>query len=585
MTQRFLHIIWVGLLSCLPLPGATAPLPDPADPLMVSDGPIVEEMDSPRPAIASTPLAQEIYDHLRNSPEGEEWNPDNWSALKAFYADRAFAPFWHRVGNVTKESLELLDRLENADLEGLNPDRYLVPRLRTHFASHDPARSAWADILLTAAYIRYALDERNGRFDPKLLDAAWNIPQEPYDASAALRDLISWPSFAELLDQLPPTTDDYWRLTRALQHYRRIQDEGGWPALPEAPTLHPGDIHPQVAALRHRLVIEGDYQSDVEPPDLHRYDAMLKDAVIRFQQRHGLTPDAVVGPSSRAVLNVPVESRIAQIETNLERWRWMPHDMGERYLLVNAAGFELKLIEGGVTRLRERIIAGKTKRQTPSFSSRITSLVVNPSWTVPKRIAVEDLLPRQQRNPDFLSHKHIEVFKRVHGRLTKVDPRSIDWNAYDKHHFPFLLRQKPGRHNSLGRLKFHLPNRYSIFLHDTPSKGLFNRSNRAFSSGCIRVQYPEQLADVLLQEDSSWSPKQLRRALSGHNTQIHRLSQSISIYIGYFTSWVDDDGRINFWPDIYKRNTPILQALQQAERPNDFIAHVVPLANAPLETD
>ena len=534
----------------------------------------------------SSEMAQQIQRHLHSPANVDQWETIGWAAVRTFYRERGFEPAWHRAGNVTIESIQLLERLENSRKEGLEPERYLVSTINRYFSSSNPARSAWADILLTRAYVQYALDKRNGRFEPKSLDPDWNISQEPYSASDALHAFNHCSSFSDLLDSLSPSTKDYRRLVEALHRYRQIQQAGGWPALPKGPLLQPGDTDPSIAMLRQRLLITGDLPDAPFSEDPEYYGPALAEAVIRFQHRHGLRTDAKVGPATRRALNSPVEMRISQLEVNLERWRWMPYEMGEKYLLVNAAGFELKVVEGDKTRLQERIIAGKEARQTPSFNSRITSLVVNPNWTVPKRIAVEDLLPRQQEDADFFNQKRIQVYERREGRLVEVDPHTIDWSLYDEHHFPFVLRQSPGRHNSLGRLKFHLPNSYSIFLHDTPSKGLFNKPNRAFSSGCVRVEYPEQLADLLLQEDASWTPSQLRNAIDSKLTQVHRLSQTMPIYITYFTAWVDDQDRVHFRPDIYKRNAPILQALHQETRRPAYIAHLLaPDAETPSFSD
>ncbi len=326
--------------------------------------------------------------------------------------------------------------------------------------------------------------------------------------------------------------------------------------------LRPGKRSSTIEILRERLQIEGDYL-DSATDDVQYFDDQLKASVMRFQRRNGLVEDGVVGPHTRAALNIPVAQRIDQIRANMERWRWMPQDLGEQYLLVNTAGFELTLVIDGQQVIKKRTISGKRQRQTPSFTSLITHLVVNPDWTVPRTIAVEDLLPKQLQDIEYLARLGIRVLQRDESQWEEVDSRSVDWSQYDKLNFPFLLRQTPGKHNSLGRIKFHMSNPYTIFLHGTPTLGLFNKPIRAFSSGCVRVQNVEHLARILLDNGGQPVQKSLDVPLQTGDTRIARLAKPMPVFLVYFTSWVDSDGTVQFRPDIYKRNDKLMLALQK----------------------
>jgi murein L,D-transpeptidase YcbB/YkuD len=365
----------------------------------------------------------------------------------------------------------------------------------------------------------------------------------------------------ELLHALSPQDKAYQRLRGALHDYRVLASQGGWPELPEFPTLRPGEQRPEVPLVRRRLQLEGDHPA-FEPMQAELFDDTLETAVKRFQSRNGLVEDGVVGAKTLAALNVKVEDRIDQIRANMERWRWLPRELGKQYLLVNTAGYELTLFLDGQPVMQQRTINGTQKRQTPSFASRITHLVVNPKWTVPRLIAVKDLLPKQQRDVEYLSQMGIRVLSYEEGEWIQHDPLSIDWQQYNKNYFPFTLRQVPGEKNSLGRIKFVMDNPFAIYLHDTPAKRLFEKPIRAFSSGCIRVQGVDQLARELLLNGGQSPDVALDEPLNGLETRTQRLKRPMPVYLVYFTSWVDDTGLVHFRPDVYQRNQNLLVALR-----------------------
>jgi murein L,D-transpeptidase YcbB/YkuD len=319
-------------------------------------------------------------------------------------------------------------------------------------------------------------------------------------------------------------------------------------------------LAPRVAALAARLVASGEL--DMHDGDV--FDAPLADAVRRYQTRHGLTADAVVGQATLASLNAPIQARIDRLIVNLERWRWLPETLGERYIIVNIAGFKLDLVEDGEAALSMRVVVGTPFRRTPVFSERISYLVLNPSWHVPHRIAITDKLPLIKANPDYLAQQNYALLQGWGADERVIDPATVDWPAVTRNDFPYRLRQAPGPFNALGRVKFMFPNKFSVYLHDTPARELFGRDARAFSSGCIRLERPLDLAETLLAAEPGWSRTAIDAALATGREQTVRLGRPVPVHLLYWTAWVDPaDGTLNFRDDIYGRDTRVLAALRE----------------------
>nr|MDQ2694533.1 L,D-transpeptidase family protein [Pseudomonadota bacterium] len=279
--------------------------------------------------------------------------------------------------------------------------------------------------------------------------------------------------------------------------------------------------------------------------------------------RHGLLEDGVVGPLTQYEMNVPAWERVRQIVLNLERWRWLPEDLGRRFILVNITDYALAVVEDGRRVLESRVVVGRSKRPTPVFTGTLSHLVLNPYWRVPRTIAVEDMLPQLQKDPYALARQNIRVFDAAAGR--EIDPGGVDWSRVNKHNFNFLLRQDPGPGNALGRIKFMFPNRHAVYLHDTSSPRLFNRNRRSYSSGCVRVSKAWDLAEYLLRDDPRWSRETLQAAASGRREKTVHLPQKIPIHLMYWTAWVDDEGLAHFRNDIYKHDETLAQVLTATE--------------------
>ena len=382
-----------------------------------------------------------------------------------------------------------------------------------------------------------------------LADPDWHIPLAPADSGT-------------------PTHPDYVRLAGALTRYQALAAAGGWPELLPGTVLTPGQRDPQVVTLRERLRVSGDFTGVSGTADVWFFDAGLQHALQDFQARHGLPATGVLDERTLKAANVPAAARVRQLEVTLERWRWLPRNLGERYLWANAAGGTLDAVENGATVLSMRIIAGHPDRQTPSFQDTVRQIVVNPSWSVPRRIAVEDLLPWQLEDPTFLDRLGIRVYRADDRWGKPVPPTAVRWSALSADKFPYQLRQDPGPLNSLGRLKFVLDNPWDIYLHDTPSRRLFDLNSRTLSSGCLRLEKPEELARLLLGDEAPvGAPSGAIReggiapegaptgATTGASTtKTLAVPRPMPIYVVYLTSWVTPEGVVNFRPDVYGRD-------------------------------
>lgn len=323
-----------------------------------------------------------------------------------------------------------------------------------------------------------------------------------------------------------------------------------WPTIPSGVRLKPGTKNMAVMALRGRLKATEDLLPENDT-GLTLYDHAVTEAVKHFQTRHGLTPDGVVGPETLYELNISPEERLHQIKVNMERWAKLSHELGDRYILVNVPDYQLELIENGQRVLSMKAIVGKPERPTPEIFSTITRVVFNPYWNVPKIIANEDIVPKVLKNPNYLDDMHIRILDRQMEDAYEINPEEIDWQSAYQEGFQYHFRQDPGNNNALGLIKFEFRNADDIYLHDTPARNLFNQSRRAFSSGCIRLEKPYDLAYYLMRNDPDWSEEKLAAYLDSGTTKYVKVSNPTKVIITYVTSWVDDTGNLQFRDDVY----------------------------------
>ncbi len=492
--------------------------------------------------------------------------------IPGFYKQRSYFPIWTNNGTVFKQTHALVEALLTAREEGLSPEIYHLAKIRLildaislskdRSETLDPKIIAELDILLTDAFLLFASHLRAGRVNPETIHTAWVAYLPEIDLKEVLTSAIQSNQVAERLKALNPPHDGFQRLKKTLFKYRQIARSGNWPQLSSGPTLKLGDRNRRVLSLRRRLETTRDLIENVSK-DPEYYDALLEEAVRRFQYRHGLEIDGVVGRNTIAELNQTVYQRIRQLELNLERWRWIPYDLGQRHILINIANYHLSVVESDVVVLEMKVVVGRHYRRTPVFTETIKYLVLNPFWNVPFNIAVKDKLPLIKKDPDYLKNNHFTVFAGWEDKPKKVDPQSIDWNQITRDNFAYRFRQDPGPNNALGRVKFMFPNRFSVYLHDTPQRELFDKTIRTFSSGCIRAEKPLELASYLLKGNSHWNSKLLKIAIdSGKNRSIP-LRNPIPIHVLYWTAWVDKSGIVHFRDDIYNRDLPLDQALRE----------------------
>jgi murein L,D-transpeptidase YcbB/YkuD len=487
--------------------------------------------------------------------------------LPALYENHDYAPLWSNPRAID----QLLAAIRTIDQEGLMPADYhlaalesLQQRLAAGKGAAPPGLAADFDLLLTDSLVRLGYHLGFGKVDPEALDPDWNM-QRQIDYLGAVRRLdaaIHDAVIDALLGSLRPALPSYARLMAALREYRRIAAQGGWRSVPAGPTLKPGMTDPRVAALRRRLAASGDLTARGNAASL-TYDATVETAVRQFQRRHGLTGDGVAGKATLAAMNVPVGRRIDQIRANLERARWVLHDLPAAFVLVDIAGFKVRFYRDGRVIWETRAVVGRPARMTPVFKSRISYFEVNPTWTVPPTILGQDLIPAVKRDPNYLREKNMRVIDR-HGN--PVDQAGIDWSRYSGSDFPYLIRQEPGPENALGRIKFMFPNKHAVYLHDTPSKELFRRTERTFSSGCIRIEDPYGFAELLLDEDPHWNRERVIAAVDSLETRTIPLRKPVVVILLYWTVDVENDGTVLFKQDIYDRDPPIIKALGEAFR-------------------
>jgi L,D-transpeptidase YcbB len=481
------------------------------------------------------------------------------------YERRGFQPLWTHPSAVHG----LARAIEAAGQHGLVPEHYHRSLLSAGLAAAPPSalwsgaepspdRVADLDLLRTDAFVRLSRHLRFGRVDPEGpssgVDISW--PFGGPDALDSLVAVVSSGRVEEALAGLPPRHFVYQGLVAALADVRTLAATGAWETIPDGPTLRRDSTDTRVPALRRRLGLLPPFEAG-EDPDTLRFDAMLEAAVTSFQHRHGLNEDGLVGAATRSALNVPMERRIDQLRVNLERARWVAHQLPDTFVAVNVAGARVYVLNGDSVVFETRGIVGTEYTRTPLFSAPMLYVDLNPTWTVPASVAGE-VLDALREDSTYLERQGIRV---LDGSGREVDPSGIEFSRYTGRTFPYVFRQDPGPHNALGEIKLMFPNEHSVYLHDTPSRGLFAQEERLFSHGCIRVQNPLGLAEVVLGDPERWNRETLRAAIDEGVTRTIPLEDPMPVYVLYWTASVDLHGELHFYRDVYRRDAAILTGL------------------------
>lgn len=487
---------------------------------------------------------------LPASLRGQKERETAWKEMQSFYQKRQFQPAWFTPQGPRAQADELIGAIDPMATEGLDTRRY--PKHELHqtlreIAEHpdldDPQgqrRLAYADMHLTYTFLTMAAHLSSGRLQPETLKIDWYTKPRRVDLDTRLGGALQEKgSIVSTLHGYAPTSEDYAKLRKALARYRELAEQGGWPAV--GTQLKRKAAGEPVRRLRARLAVEGYMPAPAQQPGEDVYDEALANVVRRFQQLHGLEVTGNVDADTLAELDTPAAERVRQIQVNLERWRWLPDDFGQRYIKVNIPEFRMQLVDGGRPALEMRVVVGKAQQnRTPVFSDKMTYLVLNPAWNIPVEIVQSEIEPELAKDPDYLGRKGIE--------------RVEEGSGY---------RQPPGPDNPLGLVKFMFPNEFDVYLHDTPADHLFAKAERDFSHGCIRLEKPIDLANYLLKDDPKWTPEAILEAIAAGEIKDIPIPKPLPVHILYFTAWVDDNGVVEFRRDVYGQDAKLEAALAQ----------------------
>lgn len=460
------------------------------------------------------------------------------ATLQQLYAIRNYEPIWVANGGMQPRGGVLLATLERLQSSGALPSAADVMAADARRGGTATAGLAELELLLSSALIRTAVD-------PEDLLAPGPRPQ-------ALEVVGAGGDDPQVLYEWLPPDPTFWRLRAAIDGYRAMVERGGWPNVGAGPKLEPGARDGRIRQVRQRLLASGDILGDSAEPDI--YDEALLEAVKRFQMRHGLKPDGVIGFGTIDALNVPADARLASMTFNLQRLYIQARDWGDNYVMVNLAAAQLKLVQGGTITASYNVIVGRRDRPTPELNSAINRMEFNPYWNVPAGIYAKDFLPKLRKDPGYINHyQNIRVY-RASEPANEVDPTTIDWFSPEAKQMRLRLRQDPGPENALGPAKFLFPNSYDVYLHGTNKPSLFANADRFLSSGCVRLPDPLGFAELLLKNDPNWSRAKIDAAVAARSNRGVPLATPLPVHLVYDTAWVDEAGTVQFRPDVYGRD-------------------------------
>ncbi len=493
----------------------------------------------------------------------------SFDLVHSFYEGRAFRPAWSTPSGVLPDADSLIAAIKGADREGLRPSTYHLSALETILLdlrkkegtqeSPAPSKRADLDLLLTDSYLLYASHLSKGCIDRDSLRMRWALSRNDRKYDSLLERSLGTQGISESLRQLLPQHPLYADLKELLASYGQMSKRGRWGTVPAGPALKGGDVGTRVFALKGRLRASGDLFSRSGAGG-DEYDSSLVDAVRAFQKRHGLDPSGIADSLTIEELNVPLEKRIEQIKVNLERWRWMPHRLGHSYIRINIPDFRLFVIENGREVESMKVVLGLPSWQTPVFSAEMTQILFNSHWMAPEDIVEKELINYMKADSNYLRSNNMTLWREVHDSLVQVDPRTIDWPSMNEKTIDFRLRQDGGPQNIMGQIKFLIPNRFNVYLHDTPYREDFPKTNRMFSHGCIRLERPLDLAEYALRDFPQWTKEKIDTVIARNGEQSIFLRKPVLVHVLYYTVWREKDGSVQFREDFYGLDRRIASA-------------------------
>lgn len=486
------------------------------------------------------------------------------SIVELFYQERGYAAAWPPTHQIS----EVILAIKQSDSEGLYKEDYHYESLvklhelyeKTTEVEAKNKALAELDVLLTDAVMHYAFHLINGKVDPSALNTAWNYSKKallPQSVVDHLTQALKKGDIASGLNKFKPQFTLYKKLKQGLKQYQKLASTQKFITLPEK-ILRTGFTDPAVILLRERLMQEGFNVESSPTPAL--FDQALKQQVIAFQEQHGLEADGILGLQSVAAFNVTFAQRADQIRINLERTRWVHNHLKDDFILVNIAGYQLYLVNNNELVWKTEVMVGKQKNATETFRSSMFFINFNPTWTVPRSIMRQGLIDKVVADPSYLARHDFVLLDR---KGEEVDTQTVNWKGLGVDNFPYSIRQLPGPHNALGKVKFTFANKYAIYLHDTPAKALFDKTQRAFSSGCVRVKNPLKLAELLLDDPNNWSEDKIQDVIDSQKLTKVELPTKREVMLMYWTAEPYEGGGIKFNPDIYNRDPALVKAFTQ----------------------
>ena len=476
--------------------------------------------------------------------------PFDSKVLKEFYLASGYKSVWQSK----KDRKNILVQLSNSDEEGLNSANYNVIKLQKFekkYASLKDKERASYDILLTHSFQKYISHLTNGQFNPRNFYKDWDLKENAININETIGMMLKSDSLDYKIERLKPNHVVYKSLKKALKIINSFPKDD-FTAIQLANKIVLNDTNPSVIDIKKRLI----YWKDMKPKDSLSsiYDSETNEAMREFQTRHGLAADGVIGKGTIAALNFSKRNRKEQILANLERWKWFPKDMGKEYMIVNIPDYKLVLVKDNDTMRTHKVIVGRDKRPTPVLSSRLSNVILNPTWTVPPTILREDVIPSISRNRNYLAQTNIKVYDSNGNEVS-----ANNWKLSNAKGYRYV--QTPGTFNSLGMVKFSFPNRFSVYLHDTNHRDFFGKQKRSLSSGCVRVQNPLELAEYLLNDEDNWKLEKITEVLKSDKTKYIKIKNEVGVHVLYWTAWSEKNTLI-FRDDIYNLDADLYRKLR-----------------------